>query len=189
VENSRRRPDRNHRTSEARARRRAAPNVILTSSLSNPTPGLANNYRRSSAPLLLGLALHGRRLGVLELQHFSFVLGPGHQQVIGPPNGTYRGWSRPRVSKRLALHFRPLPRSHYQGWFGQRQFVQLAFIALVAIVCLIAAISLALDTQRSESHPARSDRHACLHLPSDPRAPNWIHEIKRDGFRLTARIA
>lgn len=37
--------------------------------------------------------------------------------------------------------------AHYQGWFEQRQFVQLAFIALVAIVCLIAAITLLLWTR------------------------------------------
>ena len=32
----------------------------------------------------------------------------------------------------------------YQGWYEQRQFVQLAFIALVAMTCLIAAITLLL---------------------------------------------
>ena len=36
--------------------------------------------------------------------------------------------------------------AHYQGWFEQRQLVQLAFIALVAIICLIAAITLLLWT-------------------------------------------
>jgi len=37
--------------------------------------------------------------------------------------------------------------AHYQGWFEQRQVVQLAFIALVAIICLIAAITLLLWTR------------------------------------------
>jgi len=41
--------------------------------------------------------------------------------------------------------------AHYQGWFEQRQVVQLAFIALVAIVCLIAAITLLLWTRRAPS--------------------------------------
>jgi hypothetical protein len=44
--------------------------------------------------------------------------------------------------------------AHYQGWFEQRQFVQLAFIALVAIICLIAAITLLLWT-RSAPIPTR----------------------------------
>jgi hypothetical protein len=44
--------------------------------------------------------------------------------------------------------------AHYQGWFEQRQLVQLAFIALVAIVCLIAAITLLLWT-RSAPIPTR----------------------------------
>ena len=44
--------------------------------------------------------------------------------------------------------------AHYQGWFEQRQFVQLAFIALVAIICLIAAITLLLWT-RSAPTPTR----------------------------------
>src|SRR5262245_54647951 len=34
--------------------------------------------------------------------------------------------------------------AHYQGWYEQRQFVQLVFIALVAMTCLIAAITLLL---------------------------------------------
>jgi hypothetical protein len=34
--------------------------------------------------------------------------------------------------------------AHYQGWYEQRRFVQLAFIALVAMTCLIAAITLLL---------------------------------------------
>jgi len=38
VGDSQQRPDRNRRVSEARARRRAAPNVILTSSLSKSYP-------------------------------------------------------------------------------------------------------------------------------------------------------
>jgi hypothetical protein len=37
--------------------------------------------------------------------------------------------------------------ARYQGWFEQRQLVQLAFIALVAIICLIAAITLLLWTR------------------------------------------
>ena len=37
--------------------------------------------------------------------------------------------------------------AHYQGWFEQRQLVQLAFIALVAIICLTAAITLLLWTR------------------------------------------
>ena len=44
--------------------------------------------------------------------------------------------------------------AHYQGWFEQRQLVQLAFIALVAIICLIAAITLLLWT-RSAPTPTR----------------------------------
>jgi hypothetical protein len=44
--------------------------------------------------------------------------------------------------------------AHYQGWFEQRQVVQLAFIALVAIMCLIAAITLLLWT-RSAPSPTR----------------------------------
>ena len=44
--------------------------------------------------------------------------------------------------------------AHYQGWFEQRQLVQLAFIALVAIICLIAAITLFLWT-RSAPIPTR----------------------------------
>ena len=44
--------------------------------------------------------------------------------------------------------------AHYQGWFEQRQLVQLAFIVLVAIICLIAAITLLLWT-RSAPTPTR----------------------------------
>jgi hypothetical protein len=44
--------------------------------------------------------------------------------------------------------------AHYQGWFEQRQVVQLAFITLVAIICLIAAITLLLWT-RSAPIPTR----------------------------------
>ena len=44
--------------------------------------------------------------------------------------------------------------AHYQGWFEQRQLVQLAFIALVAIICLIAAITVFLWT-RSAPIPTR----------------------------------
>ena len=36
-----------------------------------------------------------------------------------------------------------------QGWYEQRQFVQLAFIALVAMTCLIAAITLLLWARNS----------------------------------------
>jgi hypothetical protein len=32
--------------------------------------------------------------------------------------------------------------AHYQGWYEQRQLVQLAFIALMAVLCLISAITL-----------------------------------------------
>jgi len=32
--------------------------------------------------------------------------------------------------------------AHYQGWYEQRQLVQLAFIALIAVICLISAITL-----------------------------------------------
>ena len=32
--------------------------------------------------------------------------------------------------------------AHIQGWYAQREFVQLAFIALVAMTCLVAAITL-----------------------------------------------
>jgi hypothetical protein len=51
VGNSRRRPDRNRRTPEARPRRRAAPNVILTSSLSKSclTPGACDRAVPPSA--------------------------------------------------------------------------------------------------------------------------------------------
>jgi hypothetical protein len=44
--------------------------------------------------------------------------------------------------------------AHYQGWFEQRRSVQLAFIALVAMICLIAAITLLLWT-RSAPIPTR----------------------------------
>jgi hypothetical protein len=44
--------------------------------------------------------------------------------------------------------------AHYQGWFEQRQLVQVAFIALVAVICLIAAITLFLWT-RSAPIPTR----------------------------------
>ena len=30
--------------------------------------------------------------------------------------------------------------AHYQGWYAQRQLVQLAFIALVAMTCFVAAL-------------------------------------------------
>jgi hypothetical protein len=32
--------------------------------------------------------------------------------------------------------------SHYQGWYERRQLVQLAFIALIAMICFISAIKL-----------------------------------------------
>jgi len=32
--------------------------------------------------------------------------------------------------------------AHYQGWYEQRQLIQLAFIALIAVICLISAITL-----------------------------------------------
>ena len=32
--------------------------------------------------------------------------------------------------------------AHYQGWYEQRQLVQLAFVALIAVMCLISAITL-----------------------------------------------
>ena len=32
--------------------------------------------------------------------------------------------------------------AYYQGWYGQRQLVQLAFIALIAVICLTSAITL-----------------------------------------------
>jgi hypothetical protein len=32
--------------------------------------------------------------------------------------------------------------AYYEGWYEQRQFVQLAFIALIAVTCLISAITL-----------------------------------------------
>jgi len=32
--------------------------------------------------------------------------------------------------------------AYYQGWYEQRQLVQLAFIALIAVICLISAITL-----------------------------------------------
>ena len=32
--------------------------------------------------------------------------------------------------------------AHIQGWYAQREFVQLSFIALVAMTCLVAAITL-----------------------------------------------
>jgi hypothetical protein len=32
--------------------------------------------------------------------------------------------------------------AHYQGWYEQRQLAQLAFIALIAVMCLISAITL-----------------------------------------------
>jgi hypothetical protein len=44
--------------------------------------------------------------------------------------------------------------ARYQGWFEQRQLVQLAFIAVVAIFCLIAAMTLLLWT-RSAPIPTR----------------------------------
>ena len=36
--------------------------------------------------------------------------------------------------------------AYYQGWYGQRQLVQLAFIALIAVICLISAITLLIWT-------------------------------------------
>jgi hypothetical protein len=39
--------------------------------------------------------------------------------------------------------------AHYEGWYEQRQFVQLVFIALVAMTCLIAAITLLLWARNS----------------------------------------
>src|SRR5262245_11297089 len=42
--------------------------------------------------------------------------------------------------------------AHYQGWFEQRQYVQLTFIALVAIICLIAAITLLFWTRSTSGH-------------------------------------
>ena len=44
--------------------------------------------------------------------------------------------------------------AHYQGWFEQRQLVQLSFIGLVAMTCLIAAITLLVWT-RSAPIPTR----------------------------------
>jgi hypothetical protein len=41
--------------------------------------------------------------------------------------------------------------AHYEGWYEQRRVVQLTFIALVAIICLIAAITLLLWTRRAPS--------------------------------------
>ena len=32
--------------------------------------------------------------------------------------------------------------AHYQGWYEQRQLIQLAFIALIAVMCFICAITL-----------------------------------------------
>ena len=47
-----------------------------------------------------------------------------------------------------------------QGWYEQRQFVQLVFIALAVMICLIAAITLLLWARNSPiSHRGRSDRH------------------------------
>jgi hypothetical protein len=39
--------------------------------------------------------------------------------------------------------------AQYQGWYEQRQFVQLVFIALAAMTCLIAAITLLLWARNS----------------------------------------
>jgi hypothetical protein len=32
--------------------------------------------------------------------------------------------------------------AHYQGWYEQRQLIQLAFVTLIAVICLICAITL-----------------------------------------------
>ena len=77
-----------------------------------------------------------------------------------------------------------------QGWYEQRQFVQLVFIALAAMTCLIAAITLLLWARNfPNSHPNRSDRHhdgsrLCINPRGIPPPRRLAYSPKNSGSAL-----
>jgi hypothetical protein len=79
---------------------------------------------------------------------------------------------------------------HLQGWYQQRQSVQIAFIGLVAITCALMAIMLLdLDAQRPGPYMARPDRHdRGARLRFDPRcfipSHRSLHRSEHPGFAL-----
>ena len=79
--------------------------------------------------------------------------------------------------------------AHIQGWYAQREFVQLAFIALVAMTCLVAAITLLIWARHAPIPTFGSDRrHAGSRLCIDPRGilpPHGsLYWNKNSGFAL-----
>src|SRR5258707_5464845 len=79
VENSRRCADRNHRASEAHARRRSAPTVILTS----PEVYPSGRWEVTSAPLLL--APSGILVTSARLRNAAHPIGGCHNLLMYHP--------------------------------------------------------------------------------------------------------